>query len=128
MSEYKQIEIIRDWNKTLFIGPAKSGKTRLLISETLRNYGPVKETEIYAIDPLGDIETSIKINDDKYLPWQIEKIKFVKSCKELPEDLKHIVLMIDDGRGYYSLLEHGISVDVKAIFCTVAIAKPIETL
>jgi len=117
---------VRDGNITMFMGPQGSGKTRTLVSEILRNYGPLKEVHIYALDPFGDIATCLRQNIDQHPDWQIQRIQIV-TLLELPNNMdRNDVLMIDDGRGYYTLVENESSLpyhgNTKALFCTVQVA------
>jgi hypothetical protein len=123
-------ELIQDRNKTLFMGPCGCGKTRSLLSETLRNYGPLKDIPIYAVDPHGDLAAAIRMNIDGHPQWHLDRIQLVNNITDLPKTMSECVLMIDDGRGYYSMVEHEdhFFYDPKRVLCTIQIQRPMGHL
>jgi hypothetical protein len=130
MSIIGKTELVQDGMKSMFMGPAGCGKTRSLLSETLRNYAPLKDIPIYAVDSHGDIATAIKLNIDNHPQWHLERIQFVKSLTDLPKDMSQMVLMIDDGRGYYSMVEHEdhFVSEPRRVFCTIQISRAMGDL
>jgi len=135
----KNTEMMQDGDNTIFMGPCGSGKTRSMLVTALQRIEfdiqmrQIPEgCEVYGVDPYGDIKVSCQLNLDKLPAEFVENLKLVATVKELPKDMSNAILLIDDGRGYFSLVEHEGHFDRNKgplrVFSTVQIQRPLNAL
>jgi len=127
MDIVEPVEVITDnEGHTLFMSVAGMGRTRALLKALCEQVGDSEQ--IWAVDPNGDIAGVMTLNPDGLPETFLKSLQVVKKVRDLPVEFTG-VLAIDDGLGYFSLVENEeyFKKVPQVVFCTVEV-KPSITL
>lgn len=125
----KHVEVIADDDgHVLFMGVASSGKTSALLKALQQQVLSSGET-VWVVDPQGDIARAVNMNLDGLPMAFLKTLRVVEKVRDLPSEIPGI-LAIDDGCGYFSLVEHEDHFKKLPyfVFCTVQVNRPAITL